>query len=285
MRGGDQFTLWSSVLRRCPGKCKHRCSMIHLLASCLSWGTDSYISSVFVSKFWLQSCRPWTVPVPFTSRPRRFLVLSLSLIACCFLKQKQMDTERLIWLQEMCVKGPVKICRIFTRATFKVWVSLRRQGLRIFGPNLATVKLWSAGGEAGEAYCEGSCQANPWDVQISKKCRSPELCSSNLLRQGLVKTSKDLECGLGFANSHFITRLATIFGKNRREILFYKMHLDSWRVLLWFLAFFLFHFIGPQRETSGDRCNGKCHFRCRMALGRGEEAKVWDCFFCKQEEC
>eukprot|EP00434_Breviolum_minutum_P046028 symbB.v1.2.041417.t1/scaffold8179.1/size7413/1 len=31
---------------------------------------------------------------------------------------------------------------------------------------------------------------------------------------------------------------------------------------------------GPQRETSGDRCNGKCHFRCRMALGRGEEAKV-----------
>lgn len=36
MRGGDQFTLWSSVLRRCPGKCKHRCSMIHLLASCLS---------------------------------------------------------------------------------------------------------------------------------------------------------------------------------------------------------------------------------------------------------
>ena len=90
---------------------------------------------------------------------------------------------------------------------------------------------------------------------------------------------------LGLQNSHFKTRLATFFGENRREILFYKMHLDSFGECFFGEAFFLFPCIGPQRETSGDRCNGKCHFRCRMALGRGEEAKVWDFFFGKQEEC
>ncbi len=51
------------------------------------------------------------------------------------------------------------------------------------------------------------------------------------------------------------------------------MHLDFWRVVLWWGFFCV---LGPQRETSGDRCNGKFHFRGRMDLGRGEEAKVWD---------
>ena len=104
------------------------------------------------------------MPVPFTSRPRRFLVLSLSLIACCFLKQKQMDTERFIWLQEMCVKGPVQNLQDLYKSyvqSLGLTEEARSENLRIFILQLVSEVVGCAGGEAGEAYCEGSCQANP----------------------------------------------------------------------------------------------------------------------------
>ena len=84
---------------------------------------------------------------------------------------------------------------------------------------------------------------------IPETCRSvrhdeiPELCSSNFVEARTCKDQQGLGVwSLGLQNNHFKTETSHIFlGKSGREILFYKMHLDSFGECFFGEAFFCFH--------------------------------------------